>query len=135
MSNPPVRTPAHNPGPAARSRITSVRTLALIALACGAEAGVHQGVAQIAANVEAGISDVRYDGFLAPAAASISPTIRWEHPRGRSLARARRTSPRCETARYSVDGSARGSLFPPLARHWRGELGLSAGSSQYANIA
>src|SRR6266702_4914488 len=89
MSNPPVRTPAHNPGPAARSRITSVRTLALIALACGAEAGVHQGVAQIAANVEAGISDVRYDGFLASAAASISPTIRWEHPRGRSLVSAR----------------------------------------------
>src|SRR6266487_6352601 len=135
MSNPPVRTPAHNPGPAARSRITSVRTLALIALACGAEAGVHQGVAQIAANVEAGISDVRYDGFLASAAASISPTIRWEHPRGRSLVSARGTYLRFESGRHSLDGSAHGSWFAPLARHWRGELGLSAGSSQYANIA
>jgi len=112
-----------------------VRTLALIALACGVEASVHQGVAQIAANVEAGISGVRYDGFLGSAAASISPTIWWEHPRGRGLVSARGTYLRFESGRHSLDGSAHGSWFAPLARHWRSEFGLSAGSSQYANIA
>src|SRR5712691_5063387 len=135
MSNPPGRTPAHNPGPAARSRITSVRTLALIALVCGAEAGVHQGVAQIAANVEAGLSDVRYDGFLASAAASISPTIRWEQPQSRAFVSARGTYLRFESGRHSLDGSATGSWFARLGGRWRGQLGLSAGSSQYANIA
>jgi len=112
-----------------------VRTLALIALACGAEASVHRGVAQIAANVEAGISGVRYDGFLASGAASIAPTIWWEHPRGRGLVSARGTYLRFESGRHSLDGSAHGSWFAPLARHWRGEVGLSAGGSQYANIA
>ena len=112
-----------------------MRTLALIAVACGAAPSVHAAVAQVAANIEAGISDVRYDGFLASAAASVSPTIRWEHPRGRGLLSARGTYLRFESGRHSLDGSANGSWFSPLARHWRGELGLSAGSSQYANIA
>ena len=112
-----------------------MRTLALIALACGAPASVHRLVAQVAANIEAGISEVRYDGFLASAAASVSPTIRWEHPGGRGLLSARGTYLRFESGRHSLDGSANGSWFRPLARHWRGELGVSAGSSQYANIA
>ncbi|PYP98267.1 MAG: hypothetical protein DMD38_02450 [Gemmatimonadetes bacterium] len=112
-----------------------MRTLALIALACGAPADVHRLVAQVAANIEAGISDVRYDGFLASGAASVSPTIRWEHPGGRGLLSARGTYLRFESGRHSLDGSANGSWFRPLARQWRGELGVSAGSSQYANIA
>src|SRR6266550_570592 len=136
MYSPVCTIPAPPPRPpVARSRSTSVRTLALIALACGVEASVHQGVAQIAANVEAGISGVRYDGFLGSAAASISPTIWWEHPRGRGLVSARGTYLRFESGRHSLDGSAHGSWFAPLARHWRSEFGLSAGSSQYANIA
>ena len=48
---------------------------------------------------------------------------------------ARGTYLRFESGRHSLDGSANGSWFRPLARHWRGELGVSAGSSQYANIA
>src|SRR2546429_4625418 len=136
MYSPVCTIPAPPPRPpVARSRSTSVRTLALIALACGVEASVHQGVAQIAANVEAGISEVRYDGFLGSAAASISPTIWWEHPRGRGLVSARGTYLRFESGRHSLDGSAHGSWFAPLARHLRSEVGLSAGSSQYANIA
>jgi hypothetical protein len=112
-----------------------VRALALIALVCGAESSVHSVAAQVAANVEAGISDVRYDGFLASAAASVSPTIRWEHPRGRGLISARGTYLRFESGRHSLDGSANGSWFIPLAQHVRAEFGVSAGSSQYANIA
>src|SRR6266480_3775735 len=112
MYSPVCTIPAPPPRPpVARSRSTSVRTLALIALACGVEASVHQGVAQIAANVEAGISEVRYDGFLGSAAASISPTIWWEHPRGRGLVSARGTYLRFESGRHSLDGSAHGSWF------------------------
>src|SRR5213078_4694181 len=114
MYSPVCTIPAPPPRPpVARSRSTSVRTLALIALACGVEASVHQGVAQIAANVEAGISGVRYDGFLGSAAASISPTIWWEHPRGRGLVSARarisdsRAAATVSTAPPTAPGSPR----------------------------
>ena len=112
-----------------------MRTLALIALACWAEAGVHSLSAQVAANVEAGMSEVRYDGFLTSFAASVSPTIRWEHPRGRGFVSGRATYLRFESGRHSLDASANGSWFTPLARHWRGELGLATGASDYAGIA
>jgi hypothetical protein len=110
-----------------------VRTLALIGLMCGAS--VHTVCAQVTANVEAGISDVQYDGFLASGAAAISPTLRWEHPRGRGFFSARGTYLRFESGRRSLDVSANASWFAPLARHWRGELGVAAGASDYANIA
>src|SRR5436309_8962179 len=112
-----------------------MRTLVVIALACAVEADSHSASAQVVANVEAGLSDVRYDGFLASAAASISPTVRWEQSRGRAFVSARGTYLRFESGRHSLDGLASGSWFAPLARHWRGEVGLSAGGSQYANIA
>jgi hypothetical protein len=110
-----------------------VRTLALIGLACGVS--VRALCAQVTANVEAGISDVQYDGFLASGAASISPAMRWEHPRGRGFVSARATYLRFESGRRSLDGSANASWFMPVARHWRGEVGVSAGASDYANIA
>lgn len=114
-----------------------MRRLALIVLACGAEARSHSVVAQVAAHVEAGVSDVKYDGFLPSGAVSISPTMRWEHPRGRGLISARGTYLRFESGRHSLDASATGSWFTPLggAQHWRGELGIAGGASQYADIA
>ncbi len=112
-----------------------MRTLALIALACGAAVNSRTVCAQVTANVEAGISDVQYDGFLASGAASISPTMRWEQARGRGFFTARGTYLRFESGRRSLDGSANASWFLPLARHWRGELGMTAGASDYANIA
>lgn len=110
-----------------------MRTLALIGLACGA--GIRCVHGQITANVEVGVSEVQYDGFLASGAASVSPAVRWEHPRGRGFINARGTYLRFESGRSSLDGSAHGSWFAPLGGHWRGELGLAAGSSDYANIA
>ncbi len=112
-----------------------VRTLALIALACGAAANSRTVGAQVTANVEAGISDVRYDGFLASGAASIAPTLRWEQARGRGFFTARGTYLRFESGRRSLDASANASWFTPLGRQWRGELGATAGASDYANIA
>ncbi len=110
-----------------------MRALALIGFACGVS--VHVLCAQVTANVEAGVSDVEYDGFLPSAAASVSPAVRWEHPRGRGFVSARGTYLRFESGRRSLDGAANVSWFAPLARHWRGELGGTAGASDYANIA
>src|SRR5712664_2846554 len=84
-----------------------------MALACGAGGSSRTVYAQVTASVEAGISDVLYDGFLASAAASISPTLRWEHPRGRGFLSARGTYLRFESGNQSLDGSATGSWFTP----------------------
>src|SRR5205814_7018474 len=121
---------------AGRSCVVTVRALALTVLTFGAVAGtLHRLSAQVTANVEAGVSDVQYDGFLASAAGSLSPSMRWEHPRGRGFISARATYLQFQSGRHSLDGSINGSWFTPLARHWRGELGAAAGASDYANIA
>ena len=116
-----------------------MRRLALIVLAYGwgLEPQVHVAAAQIAAHVEAGFSEVKYDGFLASGAASLAPTMRWEHPRGSAFISARGTYLHFESGRHSLDASATGSWFVPLgsSRRWRGELALSGGASEYADIA
>jgi hypothetical protein len=48
---------------------------------------------------------------------------------------ARGTYLRFESGNHSLDASATGSWFAPLARHWRGEVGVAAGASDYANFA
>ncbi|HXE82118.1 MAG TPA: hypothetical protein VN513_02155 [Gemmatimonadales bacterium] len=85
--------------------------------------------------LDAGISYVEYDGFLPSGAASLAPSIRWDHPRGRGFVSARGTYLRFESGNRSLDFSARGSFFMPLARRWRGELGAGVGASDYASIA
>ena len=85
--------------------------------------------------VDAGVSYVEYDGFLPSGAASVAPSIRWDHPRGRGFVSARGTYLRFESGNRSLDFSARGSFFVPLARRWRGELGAGIGASDYASIA
>lgn len=110
-----------------------MRTLALIGLACGAS--IHAVGAQVTANVEAGVSNVKYDGFLASGAASLSSVMRWQDAAGRGFLNARGTYLRFESGRHSLDASVNGSWFAPLGQRWRGELGFAAGSSQYANIA
>lgn len=85
--------------------------------------------------VDAGISYVEYDGFLPSGAASLAPSIRWDHPRGRGFVSARGTYLRFESGNRSLDFSARGSFFMPLARRWRGELSAGIGASDYASIA
>jgi hypothetical protein len=98
-------------------------------------AGVSIAHSQVAATFDAGISSVKYDGFLPSGAASLTPTVRWEHPRGRGFVSARGTYLRFESGNRSLDISANGSWLTPLARNWRGELGLAVGASDYASIA
>ncbi len=110
-----------------------MRLLALIALACGA--GVTTASGQVTPGLDAGIAAVKYDGFLLSGAASVAPSVRWDHPRGRGFVSARGTYLRFESGNRSLDASMRGSWFTPLARRWRGELGLGLGASDYASIA
>jgi hypothetical protein len=110
-----------------------VRVLALIGLACAA--GVQDAWTQVTPGLDAGIAAVKYDGFLLSGAASLAPSVRWDHPRGRAFVSARGTYLRFESGNRSLDASMRGSWFTPLARRWRGELGLGLGASDYASIA
>ncbi len=109
-----------------------MRVLALIGLACGG--GVHGVQSQVTPTLDAGISAVKYDGFLLSGAASLTPSVRWDHPRGRGFLAARGTYLRFESGNRSLDFSTSGSWFTPLARRWRGELGLAVGASDYASI-
>ena len=110
-----------------------MRLLALIGLAGGAV--VSAAVGQVAPTLDAGVSAVKYDGFLLSGAASVTPSVRWDHPHGRGFVSARGTYLRFESGRRSLDFSMRGSWFTALARRWRGELGLGFGASDYASIA
>lgn len=109
-----------------------MRLLPLIALIC---AGATAAPGQVTPGLDAGIAAVKYDGFLLSGAASIAPSMRWDHPRGRGFVSARGTYLRFESGNRSLDASMRGSWFTPLSRSWRGELGLGIGASDYASIA
>lgn len=110
-----------------------MRLLALIALASGVSVATASG--QITPGLDAGFAAVKYDGFLLSGAASVAPSVRWDHPRGRAFVSARGTYLRFESGNRSLDASVRGSWFTPVARRWRGELGLGLGASDYASIA
>lgn len=99
---------------------------------CGA--GVPAVHSQVSATFDAGIAAVKYDGFLGSGAASLTPSVRWDHPRGHGYVSARGTYLRFESGNRSIDISASGSWFTPLARQWRGELGLGVGASDYASL-
>ncbi|HVH67459.1 MAG TPA: glycogen-binding domain-containing protein [Gemmatimonadales bacterium] len=82
------------------------------------------------------MTTVRYDGFLASGAASLTPALHWE--RRRAAVSARGTYLRFESGHRSVQGLLTASLFTPPSASlpgWRGELFLSAGGSSYADFA
>ena len=89
--------------------------------------------AQTTGTVDLGISTVRYDGFLASGAASLTPAVRWESPRG--MVSAHGTYLRFESGHRSLQGLVIGSIFTPATSHWRGELTASTGASSYAHFA
>src|SRR5438046_5541568 len=98
--------------------------------------GVRASAAQTTATVDVGVSTVRYDGFLASAAGSLTPALTWERPG--AVVTARGTYLRFQSGRRSLQGLIAASLFTPpslLPHRWRGELSLSAGGSDYADFA
>src|SRR5207247_9551220 len=89
--------------------------------------------AQTTGTVDLGVSTVRYDGFMASGAASLTPAVRWESPRGTVSARG--TYLRFESGHRSLQGLVIGSIFTPATSRWRGELAASTGDSNYADLA
>lgn len=89
--------------------------------------------AQVVATVDVGVTDVRYDGFLPSAAASVSPMFRLE--RSRLLLTARGTFLRFESGRHSLQANAAGSAFSAPVGHLRAELTGNVGASRYAEFA
>ncbi len=108
---------------------------ALLATAWSLAAG-RAVAAQTGATVDVGLSTVRYDGFLASGAASVTPAVKWERP-GAALS-VRGSYLRFESGHRSLQGLVNASLFTPptlLPRGWRGELAVSGGGSSYAAFA
>lgn len=105
-----------------------------VAVACAAVAApVRPLHTQVAATVDVGFTDVRYDGFLPSAAASVSPMFQLQQPR--LLLTARGTALRFESGRHSLQASVAGSFFPPPIGRLRAELTANAGASSYADFA
>lgn len=94
--------------------------------------GVRVTRAQTAAAVDLGITDVRYDGFLPSAAASVSPEF---HLGGRrTFVSARGTYLRFESGHRSLQANVAGSIFSGASGRWRAELSGHAGASRYVDF-
>lgn len=89
--------------------------------------------AQVALTMDVGVTDVRYDGFLPSAAASVSPMFQLQQPR--LLLTARGTALRFESGRHSLQASVAGSFFPAPIGRVRPELTVNGGASRYADFA
>ena len=89
--------------------------------------------AQTGATMDLGVMDVRYDGFLPSAGASVSPEFRLERPH--LLAWARGTYLHFESGRHSIQANTAGSLLSGPWRGLRAEIAGHAGISQYADFA
>src|SRR5437870_12026919 len=80
------------------------------------------------------MSTVRYDGFLASGAASVTPGLRWERPSGTLTARG--TYLRFESGHRSLQGLVAGSfLIRPAGHRGGGGLGGSVGAGRYLDFA
>lgn len=109
-----------------------MRRLALIVWTCALGA-VRAPRAQVTGTLDLGLSAVRYDGFLASAAASLTPALRWEQ--GSTVVHASASYLRFESGNHSLAGQLRGAWLMPLGSRWRGEIAAAAGASEYADFA
>ena len=92
--------------------------------------------AQTTATMDVGVSTVRYDGFLASGAASLTPGATWTRPGATLIARG--SYLRFESGHRSLQGLIAASLFTPpalLPDGLRGEVTVSGGGSSYADFA
>lgn len=89
--------------------------------------------AQLEASLDATASRVHYDGYLASAAASLSPALSWWSPR--STLAARGTVLVFESGHTSLQGLLTASTLSASNGPLRLEAGTEAGASSYAQIA
>ncbi|MDH3495359.1 MAG: glycogen-binding domain-containing protein [Gemmatimonadota bacterium] len=88
-------------------------------------------VAQGSGTIDAGLSAVRYDGFLGSAAAFLAPTLRFDTPSLSALAQGSYVL--FESGNRIVQGTAAAAWLSPTVRGVRAEIGATGGLSAYAD--
>jgi hypothetical protein len=107
---------------------------AAVGIACAAAVAPDRtAAAQVAANLDLGFTDVRYDGFLPSSAASVSPMFQLQGSRVALTTRG--TFLRFESGRRSLQLGVAGSYFFPSLGRLQIELSGNAGASRYADFA
>lgn len=89
--------------------------------------------AQVEASLDASASMVKYDGYLAAAAAALTPAVAWQSPR--TALAARGSFLMFETGRTSIQGLISAATFSPPMGPLRLEAAGEAGASAYAGFA
>jgi hypothetical protein len=106
---------------------------AVTAVVIGSAAVSPRLAAQVTAAVDAGVSNVRYDGFLASTAAGIAPSFRFVG--ARTLLIATGSYLRFASGNRSLQASMVGSMVSAPIGPWSGELAVLAGASQYRDFS
>jgi hypothetical protein len=88
--------------------------------------------AQLSATLDAGLSQVHYDGFLPSGAAALTPAVRLE--RRSAVLTGRGTVLMFESGNRSVQGLIAGSAFTPERAGVRAELSGTVGASTYDTV-
>ncbi len=105
----------------------------LAAWGLGAAALAAPCAAQVDAALDASASLVKYDGYLAAGAASLTPTVSWQTPR--SSVAARGSLLVFETGNTSIQGLVTAGTYSPPLGPLRLEAAGEAGASAYAGFA
>lgn len=113
-----------------RSAAPALLALAAALAGPGFARGAH---AQSSLTIDAGVSRVDYDGFLASGAASVTPAVRLE--RAWASLTARGTALAFESGNTSLQGAVAASVYAPVTRHWRAEVAGTIGGSRYEEFS
>jgi len=112
--------------------VKPVRRLSALGVSAACAFAVPALSAQVTNTLDAGVSIVRYDGFLSSGAASVSPTLHAEAPHASATARG--TLLMFESGNRSLQGSLSGVAFSPSLGPIRFEAAAEAGTSAYAGF-
>jgi hypothetical protein len=113
-------------------RRRAARHLLALSVACAA-ARAAPCAAQVETGVDAGVSVVKYDGFLASGAAALTPSVAWRSTQATLAARG--TLLVFESGNTSIQGLLTAATFSPPAGLLRLEIAGEAGASTYAGVA
>ena len=113
-------------------RRRATRRLLAAGFVCAA-AGARPCAAQVEAGLDAAAAVVAYDGYLASAAAALTPSLAWRSPR--TTLAARGTLLAFESGNTSLQGLLSAATFSAPAGPLRVEIAGEVGASTYASVA
>jgi hypothetical protein len=102
-----------------------------LSVACAA-VGAAPCAAQVDAGLDAAVSVVKYNGYLASGAASLTPSVAWRSPR--TTLAARGTLLVFESGNTNFQGLLTAGTFSPAVGRLRVEAAAEAGASAYADF-